>query len=195
MLNLFKKNKSSLTFKIVILLGLGFIYPMLASSTKDGFVEIFSNISEKSNYFTKIVSKKEIKNKKSTINYVVITGEIYSKNTLLDRFSISLDENYVSNLSDLSIKLEDLKTKDIYSCEATFLDKVSPIYSYHIQVDISNKSANCSLKSKNELNSSIKYDSKSLDKLDRKKFEIKDKSLISEKEILKLKKIENPNKE
>lgn len=41
MLNFFKKNRSSLTFKIVILLGLGFIYPILANSTKDSFVEIF----------------------------------------------------------------------------------------------------------------------------------------------------------
>ncbi|OCM00026.1 hypothetical protein AAX29_00016 [Aliarcobacter thereius] len=65
MLNLFKKNRSSLTFKIVILIGLGFIYPILANSTKDSFVEIFSNISENSNYFAKIVSKKEIRDKKS----------------------------------------------------------------------------------------------------------------------------------
>ncbi|RXJ95224.1 hypothetical protein CRU94_05670 [Arcobacter sp. AHV-9/2010] len=195
MLNLFKENRSSLTFKIVILLGLGFIYPILANSTKDSFVEVFSNISENSNYYTKIVSKKEIKDKKSTINYVVITGDISSKNNILDRFSISLDERYITSLSDLSIKIENLKTKRIYSCEATFLDKVSPAYSYHIQVDISNKSANCYLKSKNKLNSSTKLDSKGLNKIDDKSIKIKDKSLIDEKELKKFKKIENPNKE
>ena len=195
MLNFFKKNRSSLTFKIVILIGLGFIYPILANSTKDSFVEIFSNISENSNYYTKIVSKKEIKDKKSTINYVVITGDISSKNKILDRFSLSLDERYITSLNDLSIKIESLKTKEIYSCEATFLDKVSPDYSYHIQVDISNKSANCYLKSKNKLNSSTKLDSKGLNNIDDKSIKIKDKSLIDEKELKKLKKIENPNKE
>ncbi|PWE19507.1 hypothetical protein [Aliarcobacter skirrowii] len=113
----------------------------------------------------------------------------------MDRFSLSLDERYITSLNDLSIKIESLKTKEIYSCEATFLDKVSPIYSYHIQVDISNKSANCYLKSKNKLNSSIKLDSKGLNNIDDKSIKIKDKTLIDEKELQKLKKIENQNKE
>lgn len=179
MFNFFKGNKSSLTFKIVILLGSGFIYPILANSTKDSFVDIFENISDNSNYSTKIVSKKEIKNKRSVTNYVVITGEIYSKNTLLDRFAISLNENYINDLIDLTIELEDLKTKDKYSCEATFLDKISLEYSYYIQVDIGDKIANCSVKSKNKFNSIIKLENNMLNKIDDKSVIIKDKSLIN----------------
>ena len=41
----------------------------------------------------------------------------------------------------------------------------------------------------------LKLDSKNLNKIDDKSIKIKDKTLIDEKELRKLKKIENPNKE
>ena len=108
-----------------------------------------------------------------------------------DKFSLSLDENYIYNINDIKVEIENIEIKKIWSCNGTFLNTISPEFSYHIQVELKNESAECYIKSQSESNNGRELDNKLLNNLIKDKSIItKDGSLIDEKELEKFKKID-----
>lgn len=154
-------------------------------------IVLFSNISEKGKYFVRISNKEEIHSEKSIVRYIVLTGDISDNDTNKDRFSLSLDENYIYNINDIKVEIENIEIKKIWSCNGTFLNTISPEFSYHIQVELKNESAECYIKSQSESNNGRELDNKLLNNLIKDKSIItKDGSLIDEKELEKFKKID-----
>ncbi|WP_164701152.1 hypothetical protein [Aliarcobacter cryaerophilus] len=154
-------------------------------------IVLFSNISEKGKYFVRISNKEEIHSEKSIVRYIVLTGDISDNDTNKDRFSLSLDENYIYNINDIKVEIENIEIKKIWSCNGTFLNTISPEFSYHIQVNLKNGIAECYIKSQSESNNGRELDNKLLNNLIKDKSIItKDGSLIDEKELEKFKKID-----
>lgn len=152
---------------------------------------LFSNISEKGKYFVRISNKEEIHSEKSIVRYIVLTGDISDNDTNKDRFSLSLDENYIYNINDIKVEIENIEIKKIWSCNGTFLNTISLEFSYHIQVELKNESAECYIKYQSESNNGRELDNKLLNNLIKDKSIItKDGSLIDEKELEKFKKID-----
>lgn len=151
-------------------------------------IVLFSNISEKGKYFVRISNKEEIHSEKSIVRYIVLTGDISDNDTNKDRFSLSLDENYIYNINDIKVEIENIEIKKIWSCNGTFLNTISPEFSYHIQVNLKNGIAECYIKSQSESNNGRELDNKLLNNLIKDKSIItKDGSLIDEKELENLK--------
>lgn len=151
-------------------------------------IVLFSNISENGKYHVKFVSENEIvTEKKSTINYIVISGDIIDKNTIIDRFILSLDENLIFNINDLKIEIEDIETKKVSICEGTLLNTISPNFSYHIQADITNDIANCHIKSQSDSQYDEKLNNKLIKLNNGEEISIKEELSIDEKELEKLK--------
>ncbi|MFW2579714.1 hypothetical protein [Aliarcobacter butzleri] len=149
---------------------------------------LFSNISEDSKYNVKFLSDNEIvTEKKSTINYIVISGDITDKNTIIDRFILSLDENLIYNINEIRIEIENIETKKVSICEGTFLNTISPNFSYHIQVDITNDIANCHIKSQSDSQYDEKLNNKLIKFNNGEEINIKEELSIDEKELEKLK--------
>ncbi|MCG3675291.1 hypothetical protein L5F46_10960 [Aliarcobacter butzleri] len=149
---------------------------------------LFSNISEDGKYNVKFLSDNEIvTEKKSTINYIVISGDITDKNTIIDRFILSLDENLIYNINEIRIEIENIETKKVSICEGTFLNTISPNFSYHIQVDITNDIANCHIKSQSDSQYDEKLNNKLIKFNNGEEINIKEELSIDEKELEKLK--------
>lgn len=74
-------------------------------------IVLFSNISEKGKYFVRISNKEEIHSEKSIVRYIVLTGDISDNDTNKDRFSLSLDENYIYNINDIKVEIENIEIK------------------------------------------------------------------------------------
>ncbi|MFX4219275.1 hypothetical protein ACOL3B_10315 [Aliarcobacter butzleri] len=149
---------------------------------------LFSNISENGKYNVKFISENEIvTEKKSTINYIVISGDITDKNTIIDRFILSLDENLIYSINEIRIEIENIETKKVSICEGTFLNTISPNFSYHIQVDITNDIANCHIKSQSDLQYDEKLNNKLIKSNNGEEINIKEELSIDEKELEKLK--------
>ncbi|MDN5108099.1 hypothetical protein PJV93_11375 [Aliarcobacter butzleri] len=149
---------------------------------------LFSNISENGKYNVKFVSENEIiTEKKSTINYIVISGDIIDKNAIIDRFILSLDENFIYNINDIKIEIEDIVTKKVSICEGTFLNTISPNFSYHIQANIISDIANCYIKSQSDSQYDEKLNNKLIKLNTGEGINIKEELSINEKELEKLK--------
>ncbi|MCT7610239.1 hypothetical protein N5U14_05230 [Aliarcobacter butzleri] len=148
---------------------------------------LFSNISEDSKYNVKFVSDNEIvTEKKSTINYIVISGDITDKNTIIDRFILSLDENLIYNINEIRIEIENIEAKKVSICKGTFLNTISPNFSYHIQVNISNNIADCYIKSQSDSQYNEKLNNKLIELNNDEEISVKEERLIDEKELEKL---------
>lgn len=56
----------------------------------DKSIILNSTISEKGEYFLKLISNSEIDSQKSAVSYIVVTGNIIDKDSNIDIFSLSL---------------------------------------------------------------------------------------------------------
>lgn len=155
-------------------------------------IVLFSNISEKGKYFVRISNKEEILSEKSIVRYIVVTGDISDNDTNIDdKFSLSLDESYIYNINDIKIEIENIEIKKLWSCNGTFLNTISPEFSYHIQVELKNGSEECYIKSQSESNNGRELDNKLLNNFIKdESIIIKDGTLIYKKDLEKYKKID-----
>ena len=61
-------------------------------------IVLFSTLSEKGTYSLKLISDKEINLEKSTVSYIVVTGNILDTDSNIDIFSLSLNGLYLFGL-------------------------------------------------------------------------------------------------
>lgn len=80
-------------------------------------IVLFSALCENGKYSLKFISNKEIDSQKSTTLYIPITGNIVDKDSDSNIFSLSLDENYIYNLNNISLEITNIETKEINSCD------------------------------------------------------------------------------
>lgn len=154
----------------------------------DKFIILHSTISEKGKYLLRFISDKEINPNKSIISYILVSGNIEDKDSNTDIFSLSLDENYIYNLNNISLEITNNETKKINSCDGTFLNTILPEFSYHIQIDIKEDFAHCYIKSQSEGKNGKKFDNKLINDLNfDKNIKIEEKNLIDATEFKNLK--------
>jgi hypothetical protein len=160
-------------------------------------IVLFSALCENGKYSLKFISNKEIDSQKSTTLYIPITGNIVDKDSDSNIFSLSLDENYIYNLNNISLEITNIETKEINSCDGNFLNTVLPEFSYHMQIDIKENFAHCYIKSQSEPKNSINIDNKLMNDLGfDKNMIIQDKTFTDEKGLENPKDIiENDNNE
>lgn len=131
----------------------------------DKFIILHSTISEKGKYSLRFISDKEINPNKSIISYILVSGNIEDKDSNTDIFSLSLDENYIYNLNSITLEITNNETKEINSCDGTFLNTILPEFSYHIQIDIKDDFTHCYIKSQSEGKNGKKFDNKLINDL------------------------------
>lgn len=154
-------------------------------------IVLFSTLSEKGTYSLKLISNKEIDSQKSTVSYIVVTGNILDTDSNIDIFSLSLNENYIYNLNNITLEITNKETKKINSCDGNFLNTILPEFSYHVQIDIKEDSAHCYIKSQSEGENGAKFDNRLINDLDfDKKVINQEKTLIDVKELGNLKSVE-----
>ena len=160
----------------------------------DKSIILNSTISEKGEYFLKLISNSEIDSQKSAVSYIVVTGNIIDKDSNIDIFSLSLNENYIYNLNNISLEITNNETKEINSCDGNFLNTILPEFSYHIQIDIKEDFAHCYIKSQSEGKKGAKFDNKLINDLDfDKNIKIEERTLLEAKELENLKSVDNKN--
>ena len=144
---------------------------------------LFDISSEGGKYSIRFKSDKTLNTEKDIVKYISLTGSIIEESKT-ELFSLPLDENYIYLLNDIKIEIINNETKKISSCTGNFLNTVLPEFSYYIQIDISNDSTHCYIKSQSEPKSSINHPLKDL-KSDE-NFNSQSNMIIDEKELKEL---------
>jgi hypothetical protein len=122
---------------------------------------------------------------------MIVTGIIIDKDSSTDIFSLSLNDDYTYDLNSTTLEIINNETKEISSCEGTFLNTILPEFSYHIQIDIKEDFAHCYIKSQSEGKNGAKFDNRLINDLDfDKKLIIQEKTLIDVKELENLKSVD-----
>ena len=152
------------------------------SSTSESTM-LFDISSEGGKYSIRFKSDKTLNTEKDIVKYIYLTGSIIEESKT-ELFSLPLDENYIYLLNDIKIEIINNETKKISSCAGNFLNTVLPEFSYYIQIDISNDSTHCYIKSQSEPKSSINHPLKDL-KSDE-NFNSQSNMIIDEKELKEL---------
>ena len=130
------------------------------SSTSESTM-LFDISSEGGKYSIRFKSDKTLNTEKDIVKYISLTGSIIEESKT-ELFSLPLDENYIYLLNDIKIEIINNETKKISSCTGNFLNTVLPEFSYYIQIDISNDSTHCYIKSQSEPKYSINHPLKDL---------------------------------
>ena len=129
-------------------------------------------------------------------NYVLHITDDYlylKKKTNNDNYFInSLNNSFsMERKKKILIAIYNLAAGGAQKSLVSLLNTISPEFSYHIQVELKNESAECYIKSQSESNNGRELDNKLLNNLIKDKSIItKDGSLIDEKELEKFKKID-----
>ena len=152
------------------------------SSTSESTM-LFDISSEGGKYSIRFKSDKTLNTEKDIVKYISLTGSIIEESKT-ELFSLPLDENYIYLLNDIKIEIINNEIKKISSCAGNFLNTVLPEFSYYIQIDISNDSTHCYIKSQSEPKSSINHPLKDL-KSDE-NFNSQSNMIIDEKELKEL---------
>ena len=122
---------------------------------------LYSITSEEGKYSISFKSDKTPDSEQDIVKYVSLSGNIV-EDSKTELFSLPLNESYIYILNNIRIEIINNETKKISSCAGNFLNTVLPEFSYYIQIDISNDSTHCYIKSQSEPKSSINHPLKDL---------------------------------
>lgn len=145
---------------------------------------LYSITSEEGKYSISFKSDKTPDSEQDIVKYISLSGNIV-EDSKTELFSLPLNESYIYILNNTTIEIVNNETKKTTSCAGNFLNTVLPEFSYYIQIDISNDSAHCYIKSQSEPKSSINHTLKDL-KSDE-NFNSQTNIVIDEKELKELK--------
>lgn len=116
-------------------------------------IVLFSIISEEGKYSIRFRSDKTLDSEQDIVKYISLSGNIV-KDSKTELFSLPLNENYIYMLNNITIEIINNETKEMSSCNGTFLNTILPEFSYYLQIDINNDSTHCYIKSQSEPKSS-----------------------------------------
>ncbi|WP_428025598.1 hypothetical protein [Arcobacter sp.] len=112
-------------------------------------VLLLSSNTEDNKYSIKLFTKNPLEHLTSNKKYVDLTGNIKG-NENQSFFPFFFNEDYLTLTSDLDIEVTNNLTKKVNTCEGSFLDTISPEYSYYMQIDIYDDNIDCFIKSQSE---------------------------------------------
>ena len=76
--------------------------------------------------------------------FISIIG-IINDNKEDSSFALSVDENYIYNLENISLKIEDLENNEFAVCNGNFLSNLSTEFNYSMNIFFSGVSADCNI--------------------------------------------------
>lgn len=117
---------------------------------------LFSSTDSSGRYTIQLINNIDIEiREKNSTRYVPIIGEI-AENSNISRFTISISEDYLNHLSELSIKILDETNKDrVIETVSYFLGSLDVNSSYNIKLNISGDTLDGEITSSEKMSDSM----------------------------------------